>query len=84
MEGLIAVCSPIKEIDGIEAFIVHLNRKSTVRPASRDRISVQMPGHIVLQNLGFDENELTGVNSYIDDNLPVLVDMALERTEAVG
>ena len=84
MEGLIAVCSPIQEINGVEAFIVHINRRSAAMPSSRDRISVQMPGHIVLQNLGFGENELTGVNSYIDNNLPILVDMALERTEAVS
>lgn len=84
MKDLIAVCSPIEEINGIEAFIVHLNRKSVVRPASRDRIAVQMPGHIVLQNIGFSKDELGEVNSYIDTNLPVLVDMALERTERLA
>ena len=83
MEDLITICSPIEEINGIEAFIVHLNRKSSVRPASRDRISVQMPGHIVLRNIGFKECELEDINSYIDKNLPLLVDMALERTETL-
>ena len=83
MEELIAICSPIEEVSGIESFIVHLNRKAHDGSKSRDRISVQMPGHFVLQNLGFEESEVTEVFSYIDKNLPVLVDMALERTEAV-
>lgn len=82
-EELIAVCSPIEEVNGIQAFIIHLNRRSHLNAKVHDRIAVQMPGHIILQNLGFAEEEVPVINSYIDNNLPAFVDMALERTEKV-
>lgn len=79
---LITVCSPVRDINGIEAFIVHFNRKGRMDASRRDRIAVQMPGHILLSNIGFSDDEVGDIYGYIDDNLPLLVDMALERTEA--
>jgi hypothetical protein len=79
---LITICSPIRDINGIEAFIVHFNRRCREGGLKRDRIAVQMPGHIVLANNGFSDEEVKGICGYIDSNLPILVDMALERTEA--
>lgn len=83
-DDLIAICSPIEEVNGIEAFIIHFNRRNHSNAKVRDRISVQMPGHIVLRNLGFSDEEVPAINDYIDRNLAAFVDMALERTECVS
>ena len=36
----------------------------------------------IFSNIGFSDDEVGDIYGYIDDNLPLLVDMALERTEA--
>ena len=77
------ICSPIEKIDGIEAFIVNICRDSLDEKRSLDRISVQMPGHFVLKNVGFEGRDEGDIMDYIDSNLPALVDLALDRTEAI-
>ncbi len=74
-------CSPIKNISGIDAFIINFVRHSKTRRYSMDRLSIQMPGYIVLRNKGFETSEIDEIDAYIKDHLGVLVDMALDSTE---
>ena len=74
-------CSPIENVNGVNAFIVNLLRRSKTRIHSMDRLAVQMPGHIVLRNIGFKEDDIGAVNNYIDEHLESIVGMALDATE---
>lgn len=76
-EHLLLSCSPPIDIDGIEAVIVHIDKADS---RYWEHIDIQMPGHHILNRIGFQEpNDLRDVIELIDEKIDFIWQMAYDQ-----
>ena len=72
---IFVLCSPVHVIDDVECFVAHLMRRLP-GTASTDRADIFMPGHEMLNLIGFNDKEAPLLHAYVDDNLELLWELA--------
>lgn len=76
---LLLLCSPVLDIDGIEAVIVHLNKHES---KYFEQVDIQMPGYHLLNRVGFEDEEMRDAYSYIDRHIDLIWALARENSNA--
>ena len=77
-EHFLLSCSPVLDIDGVEAVIIHIDK---AKSRYFEHVDVQMPGYHVLNRIGFKEPDaIRTITQIIDENLSMIWEMAWQQT----